>query len=104
MMTRDFMDRPVELLLMDAFLLANIEHIARLQDPVFAAPLIRILGVFNTDKIIAAHNILADAEKCAAQQVVNQAQYAGYIDVRDWHTIVNMIKDMGTKEDLNRWN
>lgn len=103
-MTRDYMDRPVELLLMDAFLTACIEHIARLQDAENIAPLILVLGVFNTDKIVSTHQILADAEKCAAQNVVSRAQGAGYIDIRDWRTIVNMIKDMGTKEDIYKWN
>ena len=103
-MTRDYMDRPVELLMMDVYLASSIEHIARLQSKEFAAPLIMALGRHNIAKIAATNSILANAEKYAAQIVVSAAQGAGYIDIRDWRTIVNMIKDMGTKEDVYKWN
>lgn len=103
-MTMDYMDRPVELLLMDAFLVTEIEIIATLQDKDIRLPLVIALGAANIDRIDATHDILVNAEKRAAQHVVNEAQRHGYIDVHDWHVIGNMIKDMGTKEDLNRWN
>lgn len=103
-MTRDYMDRPVELLLMDAFLTTEIENIAMLQDEERRLPLVIALGVANIDKINATHKILVNAEKRAAQHVVNEAQRHGYIDVHDWHVIGNMIMAMGTKEDLHKWN
>ena len=103
-MTRDYMDRPVELLLMDAFLLIEIENIAKLQDETIRLPLVIALGFANIDRIDATHEILVNAEKRAAQHVVNESQRHGYIDVHDWHVIGNMIRDMGTQEDRNKWN
>ena len=103
-MTRDYMDRPVELLLMDAFLTTELENIAKLQDETIRLPLVIALGAANIDRIDATHEILVNAEKRAAQHVVNEAQRHGYIDVHDWHVIGNMIKDMGTQEDLKKWN
>lgn len=103
-MSFDYMDRPVELLLMDAFLLTEIENIATLQDKDIRLPLVIALGVANIDRIDATHDILVKAEKRAAQHIVNEVPRHGYIDVHDWHVIGNMITDMGAQEDRNKWN
>lgn len=103
-MTFDYTDRPVEMLLLDGFLLATIEHIARLRDPHFMEPLIHVLGVLNTDRIVATHEILAESQKSAARYIVFKAQACGYIDIHDGMTIREMINNMGTTEEFRKWN
>lgn len=103
-MTTDYMDRPVEMLLMDAFLTTEIENIAMLQDEHRRLPLVIALGIANIDRIDATREILVEAEKKAARYVVYKAQACGYIDVDDGVKIRSMINDMGEKEARNRWN
>lgn len=102
-MTFDYMDRPVELLLMDAFLTTELENIAKLQDKAIRLPLVIALGVANIDRIDATHEILVEAEKRAARYVVYKAQACGYIDSYDGVAIRQMITHMG-EEDFNKWN
>lgn len=103
-MTRDYMDRPVEMLLMDAVLTVKLENIAKLLDKDLRLPLVSTLGIANIDRIDAMHEIFVEAEKQAARYVVYKAHACGYIDIRDAQTIHSMINDMGEKEALNRWN
>lgn len=103
-MTFDYMDRPVELLLMDAFLTTELENIAMLQDEDRRLPLVIALGVANIDRIDATHEIMVEAEKRAAMYVVYKAQSCGYIDISDGAIIRNIINHMGEKEDMYKWN
>lgn len=101
-MTRDYMDRPVELLMMDAVLTVKLENIAKLQDKDLRLPLVSTLGIANIDRIDAMHEIFVEAEKRAARYVVYKAQACGYIDSYDGAAIRHMINQMG--EDFNKWN
>ncbi len=103
-MTRDYMDRPLEMLLMDAFLITELDNIAKLQDEKLRLPLVIALGVANIDRINATHDILVEAEKSAARYIVYKAQSCGYVDIDDGVTIRNIISRMGEKEDLSKWN
>lgn len=103
-MTRDYMDRPVELLMMDAVLTVKIENIAKLQDEHFRLPLVMTLGIANIDRIDATYEIFVEAEKSAARYVVYKAQSCGYIDISDGAIIRNIINHMGEKEDMYKWN
>ncbi len=97
-MTSDYMDRPVELLLMDAYLTADIEHIAKMQDKAVA------LGVTNiARRTCATLEILVESAKRAARYVVYKAQACGYIDSYDGVAIRQMITHMG-EEEFKTWN
>lgn len=101
-MKRDYMNRPVEMLLMDAALTVKLENIAKLQDKAIRPPLVSTLGIANIDRIDATHEILVEAEKSAARYIIFKAQACGYIDICDGMTIRNIISDMGNKEDLHK--
>ena len=105
-MTRDYIDRPVELILLDACLAVKIENISNMLDENVQAPLVLALGRVNADKIARAHSIIAASEKRAALYIVSRAEDLGFISYDDWYRIYEIISnmDVGDPEDFKSWN
>lgn len=94
MMTRDYMDRPVELIILDACLAVKIENIINILDENMREPLVLALGRVNADKIARVHSIVAAAEKNAALHLVSRAHNLNLISYDDWYRIYEIISNM----------
>lgn len=105
-MTRDYMDRPVELIILDACLAVKIENISNILDENKRAPLVLALGRVNADKIARVHSIIAAAEKKAALYLVSRAEDLDLLSYDDWYRIYEIISnmDVGDREDFKSWN
>lgn len=105
-MKGDYMNRPVELIILDACLAVKIENISNILDENKRAPLVLALGRVNADKIVRAHSIIASAEKRAALYIVFRAEDLGLISYDDWYRIYEIISnmDVGDPEDFKSWN
>lgn len=106
-MTRDYMDRPVELILLDAYLATKIENISNLLDENMKALLAgALIGTCNKDRIDIVHSIMAASEKRAASYIVSRAEDLDLISYDDWYNIYEMIANMDVDdpEDFKSWN
>lgn len=105
-MTRDYMDRPIELIILDACLAVKIENISNILDENKQAPMVLAFGRINADKIARVHSIVAAAEKNAALYLVSRAEDLGLISYDDWYHIYEIIHnmDVGDREDFKSWN
>ena len=105
-MTRDYMDRPLELILLDVYLAVKIESISNLLDEKVQAPLVLALGRDNADKIARVHSIMAASEKRAASYIVSRAEDLDLISYDDWYRIYEIISNMDVDdpEDFKSWN
>lgn len=105
-MKRDYMNRPVELIILDACLAVKIENISNILDENLQEPLVLALGRVKADKIASTHGIIAAAEKRAALYIVSRAEDLGLISYDDWYCIYEIISnmDVGDPEDFKPWN
>ena len=106
-MTRDYMDRPMELILLDKYLAAIIESISNLLDENLTAMLAAaFIGTINADEIAKVHSIMAASEKQAALYIISRAEDLDLISYDDWYRIYGIIgnMDVGDTEDFKSWN
>ena len=105
-MTRDYMNRPLELMILDAVLTVKIENISNLLDEDLHMPMVLALGPANASTIAKTNSIAAAAEKRSAIYIASRAEDLDLISYDDWYRIHEMIvnMDVGDPEDFKSWN
>ena len=96
-MTRDYMNRPLELMILDAVLTVKIENISNLLDEDLQMPMVLAPGPANAGTIAKTYSIAAAAEKQAALYIVFRAEDLNLISHDDWYRILVMLVNMDVK-------
>lgn len=97
-MTRDYMDRPLMLRVMDDYLRQTLTVAGEYMDTVRRAKAIELCCMVDLSEVRHAYEIVARSELEAARSIVGIAYTYRLIDVEDFQTINRMFNKFGLTE------
>lgn len=97
-MTRDYIDRPPMLRIMDNYLRHSIEIAGEYMSTVRQVRALELLGLVDMPQMLDAYHIAALCQIEAARSLVGQAYMHHLIDVEDYYAINRMLNKFGISD------